>query len=50
MIRFVLRGGSYYSDGTCTLRSTFRFWSLPVYRFRFFGLRLVVKRAVAVDV
>lgn len=48
-MRYLLRGGSFYF-GTWYLPSTYRYRFVPVYRIRGIGFRMVVKRAVAVDV
>ena len=42
-VRRVLRGGSYYIDSR-SLRSTNRYWGVPVIRYWCFGFRIVVIR------
>lgn len=43
MIYRILRGGPSY-DGTWFVRSTYRYWVEPEYRYGNGGFRLVVRR------
>ena len=43
MIYRVLRGGAFDYGDSRLLRSTFRDRYLPVYRFWYFGFRLIVR-------